>query len=75
MVLTTEHSTACLERPLEVAFSRFVEDVEGDNLRVIESLKAHQRLDEQGLRVVHVQVKEEHHCDTKVHGARLETSL
>lgn len=49
--LTTEHARRCLERALEVALGRLVEDVNVNLLRVIDTLEAHKRLHEERLSV------------------------
>ena len=45
--------------------------MDSDRLRVVQILQAHQRLDEEGLRVLEVDVEEAHHGDAEVGAAEL----
>ena len=50
-MLTSQETATALEGTLQVALGRLAQQVNGDKLRVVEVLQAHERLNEQGLRV------------------------
>lgn len=66
--LTSEHGGG-LEGALEVAGGGLAEDVERDGLGVVEVLDAHERLDEEGLGEVEVDVHDAHHREAHVYRA------
>ena len=67
---TAEH-TSNLKRSLEVTHSGPAEEVNVNGLGIVKILNAHERLDEEGLGVLHVDVHEAHHSDTHVNCTEL----
>ncbi len=65
-MLTTKQTSSCLERPFEVTLCGLAKDVECNDLRVVERLEPHERLDEQRLRVLEVEMEEKHHAAAHV---------
>lgn len=68
---TTEHRSG-LERSFKVTVGWFSEYMNSDNLGIVQVLQAHKGLDKEGLSVLHVNVEEGHHGDTKVGATELE---
>lgn len=68
---TTEHR-GDFEGSFKVALSRFPEYMNGNDFCIIQILQAHKGLDKEGLSVLHVEMEEGHHGDTKVRAAKLE---
>lgn len=68
---TTEHRGG-LEWSFKVTLGCFPEYMNSDNFCVIQILQAHEGLDKKGLSVLHVDMEEGHHGDTKVRATELE---
>jgi hypothetical protein len=73
--LTTEHSSAGLEWPFEVAFCRFAENVNGDGLGVVNTLHAHESLHEEWLGVFKIDMHEGHHRNSDVDSTKKNRDL
>jgi hypothetical protein len=67
----TAHKTRRCERTLEVTSRGFSKDVDSNGLGVDEALDAHERLNEERLGELEVEVHNTHHGDTKVRRAEL----
>lgn len=68
---TTKHRSG-LEWSFKVSIGCLPEYMNSDDLCVIQVLHAHEGLDKERLSVLHVDVEEGHHGDTKVRAAELE---
>lgn len=68
---TTEHR-GDLEWSFKITLGYFPEYMDSNDFCVIQVLQAHKGLDKEGLSVLHVDMEEGHHGDTKVRATELE---
>jgi hypothetical protein len=67
---TTEHART-LERSLEVTFSRLSKNMNPDGLGVVDAFQPHDRLGEQRLRELEIEVHDTHESNAQVYRAEL----
>src|SRR2546430_11097777 len=70
-----KQTSTCFPRPLEVSLGRFSQEVDLGQLRLKNTLQWDDALDEQGIRVLEIQVHDTHHADAHELGPDQGTQL
>src|SRR5882757_4187241 len=71
MTLTTTKHTGCFEGALKVVLGFFANNVYLDKLGIVNVFESHERLNEEGLGIVEIEVHYTHHPDTHVSSPQL----